>query len=295
MNFHGQSLVTTKNLHSDTSEIISCSMRSLDALLFKATRLGHHHKIKHLLADGANHNACYEFLNDAHFRSGESVLNCAVRHRQIKSIEILIDHGVDVNSSHTAPFFIPVIEAVAQNQLAILQLLLKKGANIQAIDDRGRTLIARACLFYQNDRESLLDFLLKQKKIDINKQDACGQTAIMTMLDRLIVLNKWDRMHDCQLAIQKLLDHGANLNIPDIQGNTPLLMTCVKCPPEFLLFLLNCGTDINAKNKLDQSIFDHLKDRSMFDKIKMIESFVEQQQLNKTISAAPNNTAALPF
>lgn len=47
-----------------------------------------------------------------------------------------------------------------------------------------------------------------------------------------------------------LLKHGANMNVKDNSGNTPLITCCAYGFPEVVLLLLEKGADMEAKSRV---------------------------------------------
>ena len=101
-----------------------------------------------------------------------------------------------------------VINAIIENNYdSFVNLITKKGADIA--DNNGFTPLIVCC---QNGRIKMIDFLLSQK-IDINKKNSLGNTALFYAV--YFSRNKTE-------IIEKLLKHGADKNIPNKAGVTPL-------------------------------------------------------------------------
>lgn len=112
---------------------------------------------------------------------GQTALITAVRNRDIKMINILIDHcKVDVNALDKNKYCIPALtHAIMINRFDIVKLLVKKGADInlggQGVN-RGNTPLMIASW---NGNLQLVEFLLKQEGICVNQQDSNGFTPLI--------------------------------------------------------------------------------------------------------------------
>ncbi len=150
--------------------------------------------------------------------------------------------------------------------------LIKNGADINAVDDRGQN-----ALFYAirgRASKEQIDFLI-DNGIDKNHQDMLGDTALM-----LFVMgtndfrmykdedgdgyydygtNGYDRDNPYIESGLALLENGVNANLTDIYGTTPLTLGldiysfAVREP--FYLELIN-KSDVNIKNNEGESAFD---------------------------------------
>ncbi len=128
-----------------------------------------------------------------------------------------------------------VYSAWHQNE-AIVKVLLKGGADPNAKDFGGYTALLRAL---EKKNDAIADLLLAQPKVDLNAQGASGMTAMMWYV--------WSQQND---KVQNLLARGANPNLPDADGDTPLHGAAQRGNLKLLEMLLAAGAEPNAKNKL---------------------------------------------
>jgi ankyrin repeat protein len=156
-----------------------------------------------------------------------------------KMITTLIECGLDVDQQckdkRTPLHF-------AANDDVIAKLLLDLGANINATDNSGKTVLHAALESFDGIDYIYIKMLLDHGA-DINAADNYGKTVLHAAFRRLTRSS-----YDC---IKMLLDHGADINAVDNSGNTVLHAAfesfdgndyeydCIK-------MLLDHGADINA-------------------------------------------------
>lgn len=156
-----------------------------------ASDKGYEAVVKILLKKGANPNV----------RSmGETPLVCALKKGHNNIVKRLIGSGAQVDNVS----FISVIEAGKSD---IAQLFITSGANINACDDNGKTVLMIAV---EKFNVSIVNALI-EAGADIDAQDRNGQAALIIAV---ISFN--------ELLTEKLINSGANVNIEDNYGNTPL-------------------------------------------------------------------------
>jgi ankyrin repeat protein len=123
-----------------------------------------------------------------------------------------------------------LVEAVRTGDLKSIDALLDKGADVNAVDDEGNSLIAIAAI-YQHD-QVVLDLL--KRGAELYAIDPSGDTAV-----NLIVLH-------CQIdTIKTLIDFGADLSARDKSGNTPFFNAITNRKYEVVDLLLTSGSDPN--------------------------------------------------
>ncbi|WP_455543069.1 ankyrin repeat domain-containing protein [Intestinibacter sp.] len=113
--------------------------------------------------------------------NGQTALIRAVRNRDIKMINILINNcKVDLNTLDKNKYRMPALtHAVMINNFKIVELLIKKGADINlgsCGNNRGNTPLMVASW---NGNLKIVEILLKQKEICINQQDSNGYTPLI--------------------------------------------------------------------------------------------------------------------
>jgi uncharacterized protein len=172
--------------------------------LHEAAAKGDVAEIEKLVKDGERIN-----LQDARSRTPLHVAMYLKRHDAARA---LLKLGANPNALEIDRYDIVTIAAVA-NDLEGLKLALEGGARARNVTSRydGTALIAAAHLGHVEAVKMLI-----AAKAPLNHVNNLGWTALMES----IVLGTGGKNHTDTL--KALVDAGADVNIPDRQGNTPL-------------------------------------------------------------------------
>ncbi|MEH7335522.1 ankyrin repeat domain-containing protein [Neobacillus drentensis] len=171
---------------------------------FKAVENGKIDEINSFLNKGVNINS-----QDS---MGRTAVMIAAYANDIETAKALIEKGADVNiQDHMKNN--PFLYAGAEGYIGILKLTIEAGANPKLLNRYGGTALIPAS---EHGYVDVVKELLEKTEIDVNHINNLGWTALM----EAIVLNDGGKKQ--QETIKLLLDHGADLNIPDSEGVTPL-------------------------------------------------------------------------
>ena len=172
--------------------------------LFAAVMRGDATAIARLVAQGADVAA-----RDAH---GRTPLHVAAHAGQQNAMRALVAAGADPNALENDRYDIVTIAAVA-NDLPTLRLALELGASARNVTSRydGTALIAAAHLGHVEIVRELI-----RAGAPLDHVNNLGWTAEIDS----IVLGDGGPRHRATLAA--LVDAGANINLPDRSGSTPL-------------------------------------------------------------------------
>lgn len=149
--------------------------------------------------------------------------------------KLLIENGVNIEKKDTRYGRTPLSWA-AQRSADIAELLLNKGANIEARDNDGRTPLSWAS---QGDA-GILE-LLFEKGANIEAKDNNGRTPL-----------SWTAQVGNIENAELLIARGANIEARDNTGRTPLSFAAQRST-SMIELLLEKGADIEAKDKTNQT------------------------------------------
>ncbi|MEN1939138.1 ankyrin repeat domain-containing protein [Paenibacillus sp. 102] len=179
-------------------------MESMEKQLFTATERGETATVLSLIQQGANIN-----VTDSQGRTPAMVATYA---NDVKTAQVLIDAGANVNIQDGMKNN-PFLYAGAEGYVEILKLTIDAGADPTLTNRYGGTALIPAS---EHGYIEVIKELLTRTNIDVNHVNNLGWTALM----EAIVLS--DGNKDQQQVIRLLIEHGADIHIPDHDGVTPL-------------------------------------------------------------------------
>lgn len=144
--------------------------------------------------------------------NGRTPTMIATYNNDIPSANVLINAGADVNiqdNTRNNPF----LYAGAEGYLEILRLTIKAGADPRLTNRYGGTALIPAS---EHGYVDVVAELLTKTDINVNHINDLGWTALL----EAIILNNGDL--EQQQTVQLLIDHGADVNIKDKNGVSPL-------------------------------------------------------------------------
>jgi ankyrin repeat protein len=109
----------------------------------------------------------------------------------------------------------PLVYAVLADNKFLINYFVENGANINQAGFNGKT-----PLMYANNAD-IITFLAAQPNLNINQQDANGNTALLRALQSYFPEDEENRDQNIAI-IQALIDNGANPTIANNSGETPL-------------------------------------------------------------------------
>jgi ankyrin repeat protein len=208
-----------------------------------------------LIARGANVNA--------RSKQGESALEIAVRRRRMEMIKTLVAAGAEGKEKMDRIFDeAALLEAAGKGDMAIVRVLLDRGANVNAKGEYGVTVLIRGAghidivkllldrgadvnakmdegytpLFYASNAEIVR--LLVAKGADVNATADNNLTPLLYAT--------WYR-NDVSL-VQTLISQGATVEARDMYGETALMRAANRGYTEVVKALIAGGADVNAKS-----------------------------------------------
>ncbi|MBT2700350.1 ankyrin repeat domain-containing protein [Bacillus sp. ISL-40] len=130
----------------------------------------------------------------------------------LETVQILVENGADINIQDNIKND-PFLYAGAEGYLDVLKLTIKAGADPKLLNRYGGTALIPAS---EHGYVDVVKELLEHSDIDVNHINNLGWTALI----EAIVLS--DSGKKQQETLELLKKHGADVNIPDSEGVTPL-------------------------------------------------------------------------
>ncbi|XP_044272765.1 uncharacterized protein LOC123016432 [Tribolium madens] len=166
----------------------------------------------------------------------------------------------------------PQIQAVLQNDLVELSRLLQEGKSVNVNDNRGNTPLHHAI---ELQLTSVFDYLIEVEDIRLDAVNFIGETPLLLAVrsSNLYYIHKLlqkgadpnfsspDRdfyLHKIRdVAITRLfLEHGADIDVQDGSGCTPLFNACERWDEELVHMYIYYGADVTITNYLGFLPFD---------------------------------------
>lgn len=227
-----------------------------------------------------------EFGVDACDGSGYTILMCAAEHGHMNIVEFLVSNGADVNfkecSGYTA-----LMAAASGGNLEILKFLLDHGANGETSEQKSRALYIAVSRYRDSTGISIINTLLQRgakvssdhlscavsdenesvlatllEHADANAKNGFGKFESNTVLTKAVEGGK-------EKCVKLLLDAGADINLPNKEGRTPLMVLLRlfsgedKHRIEILKMLLDRGAKLDVRDsKGDAALIYAVKSRS---------------------------------
>jgi ankyrin repeat protein/predicted DNA-binding WGR domain protein len=176
----------------------------------------------------------------------KTILNLAVEKKNLKLVRMLLDHGADPNlpdgkgltALHMA-FNLAESTADASFDMESLLLLFKADINLQ--DEKGRTplhysfiKLGRISEISHIDPIEAVSSACSSKKINVNIQDRFKRTPLHYAAQRGAIT-----------STMFMLSKGADLEIADSQGNTPLAISIKSGHANYAVMLVQQSADVN--------------------------------------------------
>ncbi|KAH0536664.1 hypothetical protein FGG08_006490 [Glutinoglossum americanum] len=164
---------------------------------------------------------------------GETYLHCASTYGHCKIAQLLVEKGADVNARDSDGWTALHREAIAGHE-AGLRLLVEKGADVDARDSDGWTALHGAA---SNGHEVAVR-LLVEKGADVNARDGDGDTVLHRAAG-----------NGHEAVVRLLVEKGADVNAKDRYGWTALHRAAGDRHEAVVQLLVEKGADVNAKDR----------------------------------------------
>jgi len=223
-----------------------------DTVLIQAAAYGDHQIVKTLIKAGANVNAKNNYGETALVLAKNSLvvqtliqagaydntaLMNAARSNNLEMVQMLIKAGANVNTRDQDDLTVLMHAAVTNSPMVIIQALIQAGADINAITNKGDTALMFAARF---GHLAPVKELIKAGA-HVNIKNCCGQTPLILATDWL---NSAQNNHE---VVQTLINAGAHVNVEDCRGFTPLILAAKNGSLKMVQALIQAGADVNAQ------------------------------------------------
>ena len=171
-----------------------------------------------------------------------SELHTAAEYGNTETVELLIERGANIEATDIWGQT-PLMIAALSGNTETVELLLDRGANIEAKDNMGRTPLHLAALCGNTETVELL----LNRGANIEAKDNEGWTPLLLAAlsgNTLLLVTLSGNTETVELLIK----HGANIEAKDNEGHTPLHLAALYGNTETVELLLDRGANIEAKN-----------------------------------------------
>lgn len=172
--------------------------------LISAAAEGDTKTVLELLKDGADINTTN--------KQGNTAVLAATLKNNVDTVEALIAQGADINIQNNNKDNV-LLYAGAEGLLDIVKLAIQAGADTTITNRFGGTALIPAS---DRGHVDIVEELLTNSDTDVNHLNNLHWTALL----EAVILGNGDENY--QQIVQLLVDHGADVNISDKDGVTPL-------------------------------------------------------------------------
>ncbi|MEX2121435.1 MAG: ankyrin repeat domain-containing protein [Pirellulales bacterium] len=211
------------------------------ASLYRAARRGDYNAVRALLSAGADVN----LRGDRGSTPLHGALGCYSRARE-QIVRALIKAGAAVDSRDEFFGWMPLHMAVWVDSLGAVDQLLRAGAQVDAVDDKGRTPLLIACSLFPSLEEwrKAERIAARLVRAGANVNARSGDTAAP--------------LHEAALAgqmrtVRLLLSRNVPVNVRDNTGRTPLHYAVLGEEPAIAKILVEHGAWRNARDNRGQT------------------------------------------
>ena len=172
-------------------------------------------------------------------KTPDQALVTAIANQDLKSLAKAIESGCDVNKKyvHAGKRITPIVEASVMDNREMVEMLINAGADVNISQDNGETALMNAS---KNG-----NYLIVSKLLDAG----ANPDAVSYAGSALAVADNIGIMH-------RLVEGGADVNLCDDDGNTPIVGCIQTRAYEASYFLRIAGANINKKNKSGKTPLD---------------------------------------
>ena len=196
---------------------------------------------------------------DPHNSLGFTQLNQACWVGDLDEAQSLLEAGADPNSCNGISFYTPLHSSSFKGHLAIVKLLIKFGADINAQEAKGYTPLNSAIW---NDHQDVALFLINNNAdLAICSNDGFSPLNTAVWVGNLVV-------------VRNLVEKGADVNFANVDGFTPLHAAAKKGHLEIAGFLVKNGARLDALDRWGRDVIKVAEDNQNWHLVKFFEYLV---------------------
>lgn len=197
----------------------------------------------------------HEFNFELENQEKMTALDVAIAKKNAFEAEKLIADGANLNRIVNKRSY---LMNLTYKDTDLTDIFLENNPDISYVTPEGETVLMAAV---KNLNLKLIDYLL-QKKVDVNKIDNDGNTALLYLADAIELNRKEPRdflLSKVKTIAENLLSKGADINQRNGNGETVLIRLAQKCP-ELYLTMAEAFYDFNADSNLKDQTGKTAKD-----------------------------------
>jgi len=224
-----------------------------DAAVLRAARRGDPEILRMLLAKGALVN-----VRDTD-REGDTVLMASASGASVEKVGMLLAAGADLkatnNDGETALMKAVRLEHFVkpEQRIPIIELLIKKGADVNGRDKNGTTPLLHSVTQYMSESGGIISHpevvkLLLDHGADVQAKNNSGDNALM------LTAEVWKGPIE---IVQLLLARGIDVNAQNRKGITALMIAAEKDRIDIVQLLLEKNADLSLQDTDGETALDH--------------------------------------
>ncbi|MDF3048227.1 MAG: hypothetical protein K0R73_1345 [Candidatus Midichloriaceae bacterium] len=218
------------------------------------------------------------------------LLLLAAKKGDIGAASNLLSKGANINSQIKESGFTPLMVAVENKFGNLTQYLTLRGADLNIIDNNGRSALHLAS---QAQDYAAINFLLdngaNMHLVDIEGKEALDylpeDKRVSIIVSRLTSQEEFDKAlldfsaSGSYLGASLTLNKGANINTLDASGNTPLILAACTGNKNLILLLLAHGANPITHNKFNLGAMECAINRNDLEIAQILDTYIIKKEL----------------
>lgn len=214
-------------------------------------------------------NLTPEQLNKLKDTDGNTSLHFAILKKENKDIIKLLNAGADANIKDNIGYTALFNAFLSNLEEDTIKKIIESGGTINAVDNFGNNFLMTLLIDLNYDIKDESDMkvirLLIDNGIDLNYKNKSGDSILHLVVESFYKFNKQ--------FIEYLVEKGADINITDNFGITPLILAVMKNNPSLVEFLLEQGADKELKTKDGKTAIDIANEEQLTNIINILKGF----------------------